>query len=124
MPSFRKFPAACSRSELRSARSRRGESLGQDFDRLVDVRLGDVQGRRDAEGISFEASLADEQTPFLRLLEYTARQRLLGSAIPRGLVHDELDAQHQPLAAHVSDVLRKPALDTEETFAQNRAHLF
>src|SRR5262244_4271321 len=81
------------------------QGFAQDSESLFDFRLRDRQGRGDPEGVAVEAPLADEQEALLGFLEDPVAHRLLGRAVARGLVHDELDRLHQAEAAHVADVL-------------------
>src|SRR5215468_1929339 len=70
------------------------QGFAQDSEGLFDFRLRDRQGRGDAEGVAVEAALADQEETLLGLLEDPVAQRFLGSAVARGLVHDELDRLH------------------------------
>src|SRR5690606_5475640 len=74
-----------------------GDEDPQPFARLV---LGDRERRGHAEGVAVQAAPADEQAELLGLLHETGGQR--GSRRAPGGI-DELDGEHQPLAAYVAD---------------------
>src|ERR1043165_4034624 len=106
---------------LSSAPQRR-QRLAHDLQRFVDLARADVERWRDAEDVAVQTALAHQQPALLRLLEELARRRSVGRAIAGRLVDDQLDREHQALAAHVADRLRMAALQLEQSVAQALAH--
>src|SRR5919106_3917906 len=78
------------------------DRLPEDVPTLLGFVLGEAHRRRDAEHVSVEAPLADEESIASRLLEHPARG--LGTRLePAGT--NELDTEHEPLSPHLGDVV-------------------
>src|SRR6202162_2373042 len=100
------------------------ERVLQNLEGFPDFRFLDGQRRRDAEGVSVESALAEQQEAFPCLFEDAVGQGLGRRAVPGGLVLDELDRLHEPHPAHVPDVLREAPLQFLETLPQDSSHPF
>src|SRR5579871_4882019 len=93
-----------------------GSATGGGLERLGDpprpfggLLGGERERRGDAKHVAVEAAFADEHAAPARLLEHARRRR---RARGGGARLDQLDAHHQPLAAHLGDdrvVLARPA---------------
>src|SRR6266511_2558692 len=71
------------------------------LDRLADVGFGHAQRRGQAQRVAVQPALADQQAALPAVLHHAAgggRVRLLGAPVGH-----HLDADHQALAAHLSD---------------------
>mmetsp|Transcript_27549 Transcript_27549/g.70158 ORF Transcript_27549/g.70158 Transcript_27549/m.70158 type:complete len:243 (+) Transcript_27549:383-1111(+) len=90
-------PQAATPASSQPARNGRVHDVHQE----VGVRLAEAHGRLDAEHVAVDAALAHEDARVLHAL-HALGQLALGGLLC-GAVLDKLHAQHEPLAAHVTD---------------------